>query len=517
MRGNSSAFFHYQTNNLFMKIFTAAQIKAFDQFTMQEQHLSSTALMERAAGKCFQWISKHYPSEKAILVLCGMGNNGGDGLAITRMLLQEGYSAKAVVLKHRETFSDDASHNLTQLHHIDPDAIQILNEGEFVTGIPENVLIVDAIFGTGLNRALEGWPAQFTEEINELPNEIIAIDLPSGLPSDMIPTQHAIVIKARHTLCFQTYKRSLLHPETSKFSGEVHLLDIGLSKKFARETHSQYYTIDIETIKTIYKPRNDFGHKGTYGKALLIGGSYGKIGAITLSTKAALRTGAGLVFTMAPSCDNIVLQSNAGEAMFINAGEDFIEHITTDIAMSAIGIGPGMGQESATEQAFLDFIESNDQPLIIDADALNLLSKNDDHLYKLRPETILTPHPKEFERLFGAAADSMYQIEIGRAKAMKHNIYIVLKGHHTAVLTPSGECWYNTTGNSGMATGGSGDVLTGIITSLRAQGYSAKDAAIFGVYIHGLAGDLAAKTLSKEALIAGDIVDHLGKAFLTLA
>lgn len=499
-----------------MKIFTSSQMRDFDRFTLREQHIGSVTLMERAAAKCFRWISKRYPIHKAILVLCGMGNNGGDGLAVTRMLLQEGYAAKAVILKHRATFSADASHNLTALHQIDPDAIQVLSEGEFISGIPDNILIIDAIFGSGLNRALEGWTAQFIREINELEHEVISIDLPSGLPSDMIPGTDAIVMKAAHTLCFQTYKRSLLHPETSKYAGEVHILDIGLSKKFATETHSQYHTTDFETIRNIYKPRNDFGHKGTFGKALLIGGSYGKIGAITLSTNAALRTGAGLVFSLAPACGNLILQSNAPEAMFINGGEDFMENIVTDIEMSAIGIGPGLGQEPATEKAFLNFIETNDKPLVIDADALNLLSKNDDYIYKLRPETILTPHPKEFERLFGSSADSMYQIEIGRAKAMKHNVFIVLKGHHTAVLTPSGECWYNTTGNAGMATGGSGDVLTGIITSLLAQGYSSEEAAIMGVYLHGLAGDLAAKELSKEAMIAGDIIHYLGKAFLKL-
>jgi hydroxyethylthiazole kinase-like uncharacterized protein yjeF len=496
-----------------MKIFTASQIKALDQFTMQEQGIGSAELMQRAAGKCFQWLSRHYSADTAVLVVCGMGNNGGDGLALTRLLLQEGFSAKAVVLKHRETFSDDASHNLTLLHHTDADSIQILEEGEFISGIPDDVLIVDALFGSGLNRALEGWVAQFIDEINEWPNEVLAIDLPSGLPSDMLPAKHATIVQANHTISFQLFKRSFLHPEAASYTGRIHLLDIGLSKKFETATHTQYHTIDAATIKELYKPRNEFGHKGTFGKAQLIGGSYGKIGAIALSTQAALRTGAGLVFTAAPACGNLVLQSIAPEAMFIKSGENHIEAIVVEKGMDAIGIGPSMGQEDATIKALLQFIEDNDVPLVIDADALNIISNKKEVLHKLRPDTILTPHPKEFERLFGQAADSMLQVEIGRAKAMKHNICIILKGHHTAVLTPSGECWYNTTGNSGMATGGSGDVLTGILTSLRAQGYAAKDAAIMGVYLHGMAGDLAAQALSKEAMLAGDIISHLGKAF----
>jgi hydroxyethylthiazole kinase-like uncharacterized protein yjeF len=499
-----------------MKIFTAAQIKACDAFTIQEQNITSLELMERAAGACFEWIRKNYSMDTPVLVICGMGNNGGDGLAITRILLQEGFSAKAVVLKHTEQFSPDATQNFTLLHHLAPDNVQILTEGMFVTELPENILLIDCLFGTGLNRPLEGWPAEFVREINELKNDKIAVDIPSGLPSDSLPAKDASVIKAKHTLSFQFYKRSFLHKEAEPFTGTVHLLNIGLSEKFITTTHSQYNTIDLDLIKSIYQPRNQFGHKGAYGKAVLIGGSYGKIGAIALSTKAALRSGAGLVFIQAPQCGYEILQISNPEAMFIRGGKDYIEQIDVE-ANTTVGIGPGLGQQPETKKALLSFLEHYNEPVVLDADALNILSEKEDYLHLLTPDTILTPHPKEFERLFGAAKDSMYQVEIGRAKAMKYNIFIVLKGHHTAVLTPSGECWYNTTGNAGMATGGTGDVLTGIITSLRAQDYRAKNAALLGVYLHGLAGDIAATALSQEALIAGDILDYIGKAFLQLS
>jgi hydroxyethylthiazole kinase-like uncharacterized protein yjeF len=498
-----------------MKIFTAAQIRALDAFTIQEQNITSLELMERAAKACFQWITSHYPVQKPMLVLCGMGNNGGDGLALCRILIQHGYSAKAVILKHRETFSDDASHNLTALHHLAPDNIQILESGSFVSGIDENILVIDALFGTGLNRALDEWTAEFVHEINELPNEIISIDIASGLPSDVLPTKDAAVIQANHTLSFQLYKRSFLHPESSKFTGKIHLLNINLNEKFIEATHSQYKIIDKDIAKEIYKPRNSFGHKGTFGRAQVVGGSYGKIGAITLAGRACARAGAGLVFTLAPSCGNNIIQTANPESMFIASGEKIIDDIKVEEHINAIGIGPGLGTESSTKKALLQFIETNEKPLVIDADALNILSENEEHLLKLRHAAILTPHPKEFERLFGTAVDTMFQVEIGRAKAMKYNIHIILKGHHTAVLTPSGECWYNMTGNAGMATGGSGDVLTGILTALLAQGYTTKDACLLGVYLHGLAGDLAAKELSEESLIAGDIIDYLGKAFLT--
>lgn len=499
-----------------MKIFTAAQIKALDAFTIREQNITATDLMERAARACCRWIAANYSKQKPVLVLCGMGNNGGGGLALCRLLLNEGFSARAVILKHRETFSDDASGNLTALHHIAPDALQILEPGSFVTGIDENILVIDALFGTGLNRTLDAWTGAFVNEINELPNEVISIDIPSGLPSDVLPEKDAAVIEADHTLSFQLYKRSFMHPESATFTGKIHLLDIGLDEKFIAATHAQYLTIDLQTITGIYKPRQPFAHKGTYGRAQLVGGSYGKIGAITLAGKACARSGAGLVFTHAPACGNNIIQTANPESMFTAAGETFIDTITANELINATGIGPGLGTEPATRKALLQFIETNEKPLVLDADALNLLSENEEHLLKLRQQSILTPHPKEFERLFGAATDSMFQVEIGRAKAMKYNIYIILKGHHTAVLTPSGACWYNTTGNAGMATGGSGDVLTGILTALLAQGYTTQDACLLGVYLHGLAGDIAAKELSQEALIAGDIIDYLGKAFLSL-
>ncbi|MFA6058863.1 MAG: NAD(P)H-hydrate dehydratase [Taibaiella sp.] len=499
-----------------MKIFTAAQIKACDAFTIQEQNITSLDLMKRAARACFEWIYKNYALNTPVLVVCGMGNNGGDGLAITRILLQEGFSARAVVLKHTEQFSPDATQNFTLLHHLAPDNVQILTEGMFITELPENILIIDCLFGTGLNRPLEGWPAEFVREINELSNDKIAIDIPSGLPSDSLPAKDAAVIEAKRTLSFQFYKRSFLHKEAEIFTGTIQILDIGLSEKFIATTHCQYNTIDHEAIRNIYQPRNQFGHKGTYGKAMLIGGSYGKIGAIALSTKAALRSGAGLVFTQAPQCGYEILQGANPEAMFTSGGKDFIEQISVE-DKATIGIGPGLGQQPETKKALLSFLEHYNEPLVLDADALNILSEKEDYLHLLTPDTVLTPHPKEFERLFGTAKDSMYQIEIGRAKAMKYNIFIVLKGHHTAILTPSGECWYNITGNAGMATGGTGDVLTGIITSLWAQGYNAKNASLLGVYLHGLAGDIAATEISQEALIAGDIPDYLGKAFLTLA
>jgi len=501
---------------ILMKIFTAAQIRACDAFTIQEEAISSWELMERAATRCYEWIAEHYARHTPILVVCGMGNNGGDGLALTRILLQEGFPARAVVLQHTEQFSPDATRNFTLLHQLAPGNLQMLSPGMFVTELPQNILIVDALFGTGLNRPLEGWPADFVRELNELENEKVAIDIPSGMPSDSLPAPGTAVVQARHTLSFQLYKRSFLHREAAALTGRVHLLDIALSQKYITATHSQYQTIDREVIRALYRPRDPFGHKGTYGKAILTGGSYGRTGAIVLSVRAALRSGAGLVWCQAPEDCYTIAQTANPEAMFRSCGQAHATHIPGEEPQAVYGIGPGLGQHPDTARALLQFLERHQSPLVLDADALNILAEKEAHLHLLPPGSVITPHPKEFERLFGSARDSMYQVEIGRAKAMKYNIFIVLKGHHTAVLSPSGECWYNTTGNAGMATGGSGDVLTGILTALLAQGYGSRDAALMGVYLHGLAGDLAAAERSQEALIAGDIPEYLGKAFLLL-
>ncbi len=499
-----------------MKIFTAAQIRACDAYTVHASAISSVELMERAASKCLDWISSNYSKDTLFVILCGPGNNGGDGLAITRMLNHVGYGAKAFLLKFSENLSADCQTNLERLQRMDAALVQILEPDSFITDIPANIVILDAILGTGLSRPTQGWVATFIEHINQLPNRKIAIDIPSGLPSDGIPAKDAAIINASNTLSFQFYKRSFLHPETGPYVGNVHILDIGLHPIFIESTHTLYNITDAQEIKKIYRPRNPFAHKGTYGHALMIGGSYGKMGSITLSSKAALRAGAGLVTALIPACGYDIIQTAIPEVMCKTSGEKEITDINDWEAYRAIGIGPGMDTKDVTAKAFAEFIEACKQPLVIDADALNLLAKQAHLLASLPPGSIITPHPKEFSRLFGESADSMLQLELARAQAMRYNIYIVLKGHHTVIVTPDGECWYNNTGNAGMAKGGSGDVLTGIITGLFAQGYDARDAAIFGVYLHGLAGDIAAANFSQEAMLASDIIKSLGMVFMRI-
>jgi NAD(P)H-hydrate epimerase len=482
---------------------------------MQQQGITSLDLMERAATACCDWIKKQYYNSQSFLVACGMGNNGGDGLALARMLLQEGYSVKVIILKHREKFTENASHNLKLLHHLAPDHISILEEGFFVTELPEDIIIIDALFGMGLNRPLSGWPADFIRELNLLPNKKIAVDIPAGLPADNIPNDNTAILEAAITLSFQLYKRSFLHPESAPYTGKVFLLDIGLSPEFIADVHTLFHILDEPGIKALYRPRGRFSHKGDYGTVSLFGGSYGKMGAIALSAKGALHSGAGKIFIHAPECGYGILQAVIPEAMFQKSGGLYTEQIAPG-AQDTVGIGPGMSTETLSSKALSAFLEKYDKPLVLDADALNIIAANKALLSQLPGDSILTPHPGECERLFGPSRNSMEQTELARSNAMEYNIYIVLKGHHTAICSPDGACWYNITGNAGMATGGSGDVLTGIITSLLAQHYSPHEAAMLGAWLHGMAGDLAAEERSEEALSAGNITDYIGKAFLKI-
>jgi hydroxyethylthiazole kinase-like uncharacterized protein yjeF len=453
------------------------------------------------------------PKDTLFVILCGAGNNGGDGLAIARMLHYSGYGIKAFLLPFTQELSADCALNLQRLQKIDENLVTLMPRDTFITDIPPHIVIIDALLGTGLNRPAQDWVATFINHINQFPNRKIAIDIPSGLPADNIPDKDASIIKADDTLSFQFYKRTFLHPETGVYAGDIHILDIGLDETFIASTHSQYCITGRAAIKDIFKPRTPFSHKGSFGSVLIIGGSYGKMGAAVLSSRAALRAGAGTVTTLIPKCGYTILQGAAPEVMCRTNGEDEIGKIAEWENSKAIGIGPGLGTHRATARAFAEFIDTCKQPIIIDADALNLLSKQPELMAKVPAGSVLTPHPKEFSRLFGESVNSMMQLEQARAQAMRYNICIVLKGHHTAVIMPDGECHYNMTGNAGMATAGAGDVLTGIITGLLARGYEPGHAAVLGVYLHGLAGDHAAAQKSQEAMIAGDIIEHLPEAF----
>ena len=496
-----------------MKIFSAQQIKKWDEFTIENEPISSIQLMESAANSCVDWLVKRFRNDQSFCIFCGSGNNGGDGFTIARLLYQKGFDVN-VFANENQNYSENAGINFERCQEIS--GIKVLNYENVDNYIfNKNTIIIDALFGIGLNRNIAGEKAHIISILNKMSFPKVAIDIPSGLMADELTNESAIIFKADHTLTFQTWKKSFLHPETGVFCGRVHVLDIGLNQDFYSTESSTEFTIDEQFIRTIYKPRNEFSHKGTYGTATLVAGSFGKTGAAVLATKAALKSGSGLTFILAPTCGYDILQISCPEAMFISGGENEVVNFDLD-GNSTLGIGPGLGTDSGTESSFLKFLKTYKKPLVIDADALNIISKNPDYLKFIPKKSIITPHPKEFERLFGKTENSVERLNLARKKAQELEIFIVLKDHHTQVVTPENEGYYNITGNSGMAKGGSGDALLGIITSLLAQNYSSKDAAIFGVWLHGKAGDFAAEKFSKEAMLPSDLIEELGNVFKSL-
>ena len=498
-----------------MKILSAQQIREADAYTIAHEPIVSIDLMERAAAACTNWILKHFPQEEKFLIFCGPGNNGGDGLAIARLLSNQGKKVIVYILKLSENFSEDFKINKDRL--LD-DAIEINELNTSAFSIPKEAIIVDAIFGSGLNKPVTGRVGGVIDQMNAVENPVISIDIPSGLfCDDNSENSFKHIVRATHTLTFQLPKLAFLFAENFPFVGSFHILPIGIDESFIQSVASKNFFVTKEMAKANFKVRAKFSHKGTYGHALIIAGSKGKMGAALLASEACLRAGAGLLTTHVPACGYEIMQTALPEAMCSVASEEnFINELPKIGMYNAIGAGPGLGTEKQTQNVLKLLIQNTQLPLVLDADALNILSENKTWLSFLSPGTILTPHPKEFDRLTGSTEKSYARYEQLKSFALKYQVYVVLKGAHTAIASPDGEVFFNSSGNPGMATGGSGDVLTGIITALLAQDYSPKMASVLGVYLHGLAADCMLIESAMESLIAGDIIEGLALAFMEL-
>lgn len=497
-----------------MKIFTAEQIRNWDAYTIANEPITSVNLMERAAAACYEWINKYY-SNVGFKIFCGKGNNGGDGLAIARMLLQNGKKVTVYILEFGHKGTDDFQINLQRLHELTAD-IHFIQSPQYFPVINKNDVVIDAILGTGLNKPLEGFTAELARYINRSPATVIAIDIPSGMFADK-SCKDDVTIHAHHTLSFQQYKLCFLLPENEERVGNVYILDIGLHKQYYEKESSLFELVQKQLVKQIYKPRKKFAHKGNYGHAALITGSEGLMGAATLCATACMRSGVGKLTCYIPECGYEIMQVAVPEAMSkISGSNNCIENFEPVAEHEAIGIGPGIGLYPSNIKLIEKVFSATPSPIVVDADALNILSSHPQLLSKLPSHSILTPHPKEFERLFGYTTNDAERLQLALNKSKQYNCFIVLKGHYTFIACPDGKGYFNSTGNAGMATGGSGDVLTGILVGLLAQGYTSLEASIMGVYLHGLAGDIAASKLSQEAMIAGDITANLGEAFLQL-
>lgn len=501
-----------------MKILDAPEIRKLDAYTIEHEPVKSIDLMERAARQCFLSIKKLLKQGQKVKIFCGMGNNGGDGLAIARMLAGTGLEVLVYKVLHAEQASPDFLVNEKRLEKVRRATLMELGEKSALPEIEKDDLVIDALFGSGLNRPLKGLPAKVVQHINASGAVVVSIDLPSGLfCEDNRGNDAKKIIRANYTLTFQMPKLAFLLPGNTDFVGQWELLNIGLHAEAIASAETKNFVLEGRDLKPFYRPRHKFAHKGHFGHALLLAGSYGKAGAAILAASAALRTGAGLLTAHLPSGLVPIMQTSLPEAMCIaDEGHSIITHPGDISAFNAIAIGPGIGKDPQTANALKMLIQNTSNPLVIDADGLNLLAENPTWLSFLPGGSILTPHPKEFERLAGKYNDDYERLEIARAFSLKYQVYLVLKGAHTMVVAPSGETFFNSTGNPGMATAGSGDVLTGIILGWLAQGYTPLQSALMGVYLHGFAGDMAARRLGFEGVLAGDIVFHIPKAIKRL-
>ncbi|MBT9189587.1 NAD(P)H-hydrate dehydratase [Zobellia russellii] len=499
-----------------MKIFSSKQIYEADKATIKKNNISSDQLMEGVAVQLFNWLHLRIQGAPVkIHLFCGIGNNGGDGIALARHLQEHGYNIGVYVVNYSKKRSDDFLVNLDRLkdRKIWP---EFLDDSSVLPEIGRDDIIVDAIFGIGLNRAPDSWVVNLFEHIEKSKAFVLSVDIPSGLFTDRVPEDEKAVVKANHTLSFQVPKLVFFLPETGIFTEQWEVLDIGLDPEFLVNTETEYELIGKNEMLPVYIPREKFSHKGTHGHGLIVGGSYGKIGAVHLASKACLYAGSGLVTAFVPKCGYIPLQTNFPEAMVLTDNdENHISKLEFDIDPTVVGIGVGLGKDASTVKALDEFLGDNKKPLVIDADALNILSENKALLGKIPAQTVLTPHPKELERLIGSWKDDFDKLKKAKEFSKKYDCVLVIKGSHTITIYDD-KGYVNTTGNPGMGTGGTGDVLTGVITGLIAQGYNPLNAAVFGVYLHGRAGDIAVEKTGYQALTASHIVDAIGLAFIDL-
>lgn len=503
-----------------MKIFTGAQIHELDKYTIEHEPIKSVDLMERAAKAITRAICDTWNNDMPVVVFAGPGNNGGDALAVARMLAEQKYSVSVYLFNINGTLSDDCKTNKQRL--TETSAVKMFTEitNEFdPPKLEKGMLVVDGLFGSGLNKPLAGGFASLVKYINQSAATVVSIDVPSGLMTeDNTYNVRSNIIIADTTLTLQQEKLSFLFAENQKFIGKRRTLDIRLSREGMEKINTQYSILEENDLRPRLLHRNEYAHKGDMGHALIIAGSYGMAGASVLATKACLRSGAGKVTVCTPRRNYDIMQISVPEAVIhVDKEETYFSEAVDASGFDALGIGSGLGMQENSAIALITQIRRTQAPIVLDADGINILASHRAWLQQLPKGIIMTPHPKEFERLIGNRfSDSFERLNNARSMAEHLQAYIILKGHHSALCLPDGNILFNPTGNAGMATAGSGDVLTGIITALLARGYKRADACMIGMYVHGLAGDLAAKELGMESLIASDIIRFLPQAFKRL-
>jgi hydroxyethylthiazole kinase-like uncharacterized protein yjeF len=502
-----------------MKIFRVPQVREIDQYTIENEPVKSIDLMERAAGRVAGWYVRHFNTSRKVVIFAGPGNNGGDAMATARLLAERQYRVDCFLLKFGK-LSEDCSTNRSRLQSQGKTNFREIGDGDPLPAISSGDVVVDGIFGSGLSRTAGGFPAEVIRHINRHAGTVVAIDIPSGLfGEDNTGNDYGNVVRADYTITFQFPFLSFFFDVNDPCVGRWRVHDIRLHPDKIRDTETPYRTLEKEEIRSMLPERPRFSHKGTYGHALVIAGSYGMMGAALLAGESCLRGGTGLVTLHVPRFGYGIVQTGFREGLVsLDPSDTFFSEPPGLEPYSAIGVGPGIGRRKDTGEAMKKLLEKSGRtPLVIDADGLYILSAHPEWHAKIPRGTIFTPHPKEFDRLAGESENSFRRHLKQREFAREHGVIVVLKGACTGIADPEGGYWFNTTGNPGMASGGTGDVLTGLITGLLAQGMKPLHAAMAGVYLHGMAGDLAVKETGEASLIAGDLIKYLGKAFMEVA
>ena len=501
-----------------MKILASTQLKELDKYTIVHEPIASIDLMERAARALTDAIVRRWDKSFEVVVFAGPGNNGGDALAVARMLSQKGYHVEVFLFNTKGQLSEECQANQNRLKTCGSIYFTEISTQFDPPALTENHLVIDGLFGNGLNKPLNGGFASVVKYINASKAQVVAIDIPSGLMGeDNTYNIRPHIIHADVTLSIQLPKLSFLFPENEDIVGEWELLDIGLKQSFIDAAPSTYSILEETEVRSLIRPRKRFSHKGTFGHGLLIAGSYGMAGASILAAKACLKSGIGLLTVHVPIHNHDLLQTTVPEAIVhTDIQERYFAQPMHLHRYSALAIGPGLGQEEDTALAMMEQIQGSSLPIVLDADAINILSTHRNWLSRLPKRCILTPHLGELERLIGKCMDTYERLTKVKELAAYLQSYIIVKGAWTTIVTPEGNYYFNPTGNPGMATGGSGDVLTGILLGLLAQGYSREEACKLSVYIHGLAGDIAAEEKTQMGMTAADIIEALPAAWKKL-
>jgi NAD(P)H-hydrate epimerase len=513
-----------------MRVLSAAQMREADRRTIEEIGIPSLVLMENAGRQVVAAMEAVHGdlAERHVAVLCGRGNNGGDGFVVARTLLQRGVPVSVFLIGRAADVRGDARTNLEILGRLGQTVVEIADSQAWelhLAEVRDCTLVVDAILGTGLNAPVSGLVESVIADINASSAPVVAVDLPSGLSADT-PEPIGASIEAGVTVALAAPKLPLVLPPGELQAGDVVIADIGIPAGVLDGVSGPRVELLTRAgVRALVAPRAADSHKGDYGHVLLVAGSRGKTGAAHLAAVGALRSGAGLVTVATPASCQAVVAAMAPEYM-TEALDDRTGGLdpadvdrVIEMARDVVAIGPGLGQAPGTAAFVRELVDQAAMPLVVDADALNAFAGDPDRLTGREGRNlVITPHPGEMARLVGMSSDEVQanRLDVARHFAAAHRVYVVLKGHRTLVATPGGTVFINPTGNPGMATGGTGDVLTGMIAAWLAQLLDAEAACKLAVYLHGMAGDLAEAREGEASMTAGDLAGHIGAAVLEL-